>query len=78
MLELLAPTISVAANGLLIWSGFRAWRFKKGILKWSGMGVAALLSIVVMAITQCAGGSAEDFRHARPNSARRGNLERLL
>jgi mono/diheme cytochrome c family protein len=51
MLELLAPTISVAANGLLIWSGFRAWRFKRGVLKWSGMGVAALLSIVVMAIT---------------------------
>jgi mono/diheme cytochrome c family protein len=51
MLELFAPTISVAVNGLLIWSGFRAWRVKNGFLKWSGAGLAALLSTVVAAIT---------------------------
>jgi hypothetical protein len=42
MFELLAPAISVAANGLLIWSGFRAWRIENRFLKWSGAGLAAL------------------------------------
>jgi mono/diheme cytochrome c family protein len=51
MFELLAPAISLAANGLLIWSGFRVWRVKNGLLKWSGAGLAALLSTVVTAIS---------------------------
>lgn len=51
MFELLAPAISVAANALLIWSGFCVWRVKNGFLKWSGAGLAALLSTVVTAIS---------------------------
>ena len=52
MFELLAPAISLTANGLLIWSGFRTWRIKNGFLKWrSGVGVATLLSTVVTAIS---------------------------
>lgn len=51
MFELLAPAISVAANGLLIWSGFRLWRVKNGFLRWSGAGLATLLSTVVTAIS---------------------------
>jgi mono/diheme cytochrome c family protein len=51
MFELLAPAISVTVNGLLIWSGFRAWRVKNRLLKWSGAGVAALLSTVATAIS---------------------------
>lgn len=33
MFELLAPTISITVNGLLIWSGFRAWRVKNRLVK---------------------------------------------
>lgn len=51
MFELLAPAISVTVNGLLIWSGFRAWRVKKRLLKWSGAGLATLLSTVATAIS---------------------------
>jgi hypothetical protein len=51
MFGLLAPTISIAVNGLLIWSGFRAWRVKNRLVKWSGTGLAALLSMVVTAIS---------------------------
>jgi mono/diheme cytochrome c family protein len=51
MFELLAPAISLTANGLLIWSGFRAWRIKNSFLKWSGAGLAVLLSTVATAIS---------------------------
>jgi mono/diheme cytochrome c family protein len=51
MSELLAPAISVAANGLLIWSGFRAWRSKNRFLKWSAAGLAALLSTLATVIS---------------------------
>jgi hypothetical protein len=50
MFELLAPAISVAANGQLIWSGFRAWRIKNRILKWSGAGLTDLLSAIATTI----------------------------
>jgi len=51
MFELLGPAISVTANVLLIWSGFRAWRIKNAVLKWSGVSLAALLSTVATAIS---------------------------
>jgi mono/diheme cytochrome c family protein len=51
MFELLGPAISVTANVLLIWSGFRAWRIKNAFLKWSGVSLAALLSTVATAIS---------------------------
>jgi mono/diheme cytochrome c family protein len=51
MFELLAPAISLTANGLLIWSGFRAWRVKNQFMKWSGTGLAVLLSTLVTAIS---------------------------
>jgi mono/diheme cytochrome c family protein len=51
MFELLGPAISVSANVLLIWSGFRAWRIKNAFLKWSGVSLAALLSTVATAIS---------------------------
>ena len=51
MFELLGPAISVTANVLFIWSGFRAWRIKNAILKWSGVSLAALLSTVATAIS---------------------------
>ena len=51
MFELLAPAISVGANALLIWSGFRAWRIKNSFLKWSGVALAALLLTVATAIS---------------------------
>jgi mono/diheme cytochrome c family protein len=50
MFELLAPAISVSANGLLIWSGFRAWRIKDQFRKWSGVGLTALLSTIFAAV----------------------------
>ena len=49
MFELLGPAISVSANVLLIWSGFRAWRIKNAFLKWSGVSLAAVLSTVATA-----------------------------
>ena len=33
----------IAIAALLIWSGFRAWRIRNRFLKWSGLGLAALL-----------------------------------
>ena len=51
MFELLGPAISIATNALLIWSGFRAWRLENRLLKWSGTGLAALLSTVATAIS---------------------------
>ena len=51
MFELLAPAISIAANAAVIWSGFRAWRFENRFLKWSGAGLAALLSTVATVIS---------------------------
>lgn len=51
MFELLAPAISVAANGLSIWSSVLAWRVKNRFLKWSGVSLAALLSIVATVIS---------------------------
>jgi mono/diheme cytochrome c family protein len=51
MFELLGPAISVTANVLLIWSGFRAWRIKNAFLKWSSVSLAALLSTVATAIS---------------------------
>jgi len=51
MFELLGPAISVSANVLLIWSGFRAWRIKNAFLKWSSVSLAALLSTVATAIS---------------------------
>jgi mono/diheme cytochrome c family protein len=51
MFELLGPAISVTANVLLIWSGFRAWRIKNAFLKWSGVSLAALFSTVATAIS---------------------------
>jgi mono/diheme cytochrome c family protein len=51
MFELLAPAMSVAASGLLIWSGFRAWRIKNRFLKWSGAGLTALLSTIATVIS---------------------------
>jgi mono/diheme cytochrome c family protein len=51
MFELLGPAISISANVLLIWSGFRAWRIKNTFLKWSSVSLAALLSTVATAIS---------------------------
>jgi mono/diheme cytochrome c family protein len=51
MFELLAPVISITVNGLLIWSGFRAWRVKNRLLKWSGAALAAVLSAAATAIS---------------------------
>src|SRR6516165_6877926 len=51
MFELLGPAISISANVLLIWSGFRAWRVKNAFLKWSGVSLAALFSTVATAIS---------------------------
>jgi hypothetical protein len=45
MFEFAAVAISLGTNGLLIWSGFRAWRLKNRFLKWSGAGLAAPLSL---------------------------------
>ena len=51
MFELLAPAISLAANGLLIWSGVRAWRAESRFLKWSGTILASLFSTVLAGIS---------------------------
>jgi mono/diheme cytochrome c family protein len=51
MFELLGPAISISANVLLIWSGFRAWRIRNAFLKWSGVSLAAVLSTVATAIS---------------------------
>jgi mono/diheme cytochrome c family protein len=51
MFELLGPAISLTANVLLIWSGFRAWRIKNAFLKWSGVSLTALLSTVATTIS---------------------------
>jgi mono/diheme cytochrome c family protein len=51
MFELLAPAMSIATNGLLIWSGFRAWRAENRFLKWGGAILAALFSTLVAAIS---------------------------
>jgi mono/diheme cytochrome c family protein len=51
MFELLTPAISVAANGLLIWTAIRTWRIKNRLLKWSGAGLTALLSTIATVIS---------------------------
>jgi len=64
MLELLTPAISVAVDGLLIWSGFRARRITDRFVKWTGAGLAAVPSLakaisVRTARSQSAGGRVE-------------------
>src|ERR1700753_4347061 len=51
MFELLNPTISIATTALLGWSSFRAWRSKNRFLKWGGVTLTALLSVIAAAIT---------------------------
>jgi mono/diheme cytochrome c family protein len=41
----------VAAAVLLIWSGRRAWRLKNGLLRWLGVGLSGLLSIVAFTLS---------------------------
>jgi mono/diheme cytochrome c family protein len=44
MLEFFALAALMLVAALLAWSGLDAWRTRKGLIKWSGAGVAAVLS----------------------------------
>jgi hypothetical protein len=51
--------ILVGATVLLIWYGWRAWRVKSVLLRWSGVGVSGLLSIAALSLSALA--VAEEF-----------------
>jgi cytochrome c553 len=51
MLELIYPATSLFTAALLSWSSFRAFRAKNRFLKWSGAGLAALLSTLAALIS---------------------------
>jgi cytochrome c553 len=56
--------ILVGAAVLLIWCGWRAWRLKSPLLRWSGVGVSGLLSIAALSLSALA--AAGSYRlHAR-------------
>jgi mono/diheme cytochrome c family protein len=54
MLDSLGLAAMVAAAALLVWSGIRAWRVKNSVLKWGGVGLAAVLALAVSSVTALA------------------------
>jgi mono/diheme cytochrome c family protein len=50
MSEFILPLIVLAAAALLAWSGLRAWRAKRPLLKWGGSGMAALAAALAASI----------------------------
>src|SRR5262249_15469022 len=47
MAEILGLATMLAAATSLAWSGVRAWRIKNRLVKWCGMGLAAVLTVAV-------------------------------
>lgn len=43
--------VLIVLAALLVWSGFRALRVKRRFLKWSGVGLAALLAVAVSSVS---------------------------
>src|SRR2546430_17185101 len=50
MLNALGLVAMLAAAASLIWSGSRAWRVSNRVLKWGGVGLAAVLAVAVSLI----------------------------
>ena len=44
MLNVIVLVILITTAALLVWSGARAWRAKNNLVKWGGVGLAALLA----------------------------------
>jgi mono/diheme cytochrome c family protein len=51
MQDIVAPLVLIVLAAVLIWSGVRAWRATRGVLRWSGAGLAAILAVAA----SCAG-----------------------
>jgi mono/diheme cytochrome c family protein len=47
MANILGLATMLAAATSLVWSGVRAWRIKNRVVKWGGMGLAAVLAVAV-------------------------------
>jgi mono/diheme cytochrome c family protein len=47
MLNILSLAAMVVSTALLVWAGIRAWRVRNRFLKWGGVGLAAVLVVVV-------------------------------
>ncbi len=41
----------LALTAVLVWSGTRAWRLKKSVLKWGGLGATALLAAATFSVS---------------------------
>jgi mono/diheme cytochrome c family protein len=51
MQNIIGLTALIAIAALLIWSGFRAWRFRSNVSRWSGVGLAGVLAVAVSCVS---------------------------
>src|ERR1700742_2725375 len=49
-MEIVVPVVLTAIAALLIWSAVRACRIQNRFLKWSGVGLAAMLAVMVSSV----------------------------
>jgi len=50
MENIIVLSVLIAIAALLVWSGVRAYRIQNSFLKWSGVGLAAVLGVVVSSV----------------------------